>query len=106
MAKLTAKQRNAIPTKDFALKGRREPLNNKSHAEAALTMGMRKKTPTEKAEIRAAVHRKYPDLGKDKDMKKTSKETSKKATAKKGLTKKEGKSGSHKAITAQKGYTH
>ena len=74
MAKLTAAKRKKIPGREFALSGRREPINDKSHAKAALTMGMRDKSPAEKAKNRAAVHRKFPDLGKKKEgtsMKKT-----------------------------------
>jgi hypothetical protein len=66
MAKLSAAQRRKLPAKDFALGKGKEPINDRSHAEAALTMGMRNKSPEQKARIRAAVHRKYPDLGKSR----------------------------------------
>jgi hypothetical protein len=62
MAKLTSKARKALPASDFALSGRREPIQDKSHAHAALTMGMRKKTPNEKAQIRRAVKAKFPSV--------------------------------------------
>lgn len=104
--KLTAKARRAIPTKDFALPGKRkDPINNKSHARAALTMGMRGASPAEKKEIRTAVHRKFPDVGKGATMKKTMKKEMKKSGGKSGMKKKSMKVMAHKAIGAQKGYT-
>lgn len=36
MARLTAKTRKALPTKDFAGPGRSFPVQDRSHAEAAL----------------------------------------------------------------------
>lgn len=66
MAKLTAKQRNALPKKDFALKSARAyPINDKSHARNALARVSQHGTPAEKAKVRAAVHKKYPTIGKD-----------------------------------------
>lgn len=64
MAKLTAKSRKAIPTSDFALPGRRYPVENKSHAANALARVSQYGTPAEKAKVRAKVHRKYPSMGK------------------------------------------
>lgn len=37
MAKLTSKSRSALPSKDFAGKGRSFPIQNKSHAKAAIS---------------------------------------------------------------------
>ena len=37
MAKLTTKQRKALKPSQFALSGRRFPVNNESHARAALS---------------------------------------------------------------------
>ena len=64
MAVLTAKARKAIPTKDFALPGRRYPIQNRSHGANALARVSQHGTPAEKAKVRAAVHRKYPNMGK------------------------------------------
>lgn len=64
MAKLTTKERKNLPAKDFALGKGHEPIENKSHAKAALTIGMRDKTSAQKKRIRAAVHKKYPSLEK------------------------------------------
>lgn len=63
MGKLTTKARKAIPTKDFALPGRRYPVENKSHARNALARVSQHGSPEEKAKVRAAVHRKYPGIG-------------------------------------------
>ncbi len=35
MARLSASQRRSLPSKDFALSGRRFPIEDKAHAEAA-----------------------------------------------------------------------
>jgi hypothetical protein len=71
-------------------------------------MGMRDKSPAEKAKIRAAVHRKFPDLGKKKEgasMKKTM-GTKKTMGMKKGMSMKKGMKGAcHDAIGGTCGYT-
>jgi hypothetical protein len=63
MAKLTAKTRSAIPTKSFALPGRRYPIENKAHAANALARVSQFGTPEEKSKVRSAVARKYPKMG-------------------------------------------
>jgi hypothetical protein len=68
MAKLTGKTRNAIPTKEFALPGRRYPIKDKSHARNALSRVSGNGTSSEKAKVRAAVHSKYPGIGKSKSL--------------------------------------
>lgn len=60
MAKLTAKTRNAIPSNEFAGPDRSYPIEDESHARNALARASGK--PIE-ARIRAAVHRKYPEIG-------------------------------------------
>lgn len=65
MAKLTAKARKAIPTGEFAEpKGRKYPIENASHARNALARVSQHGTSSEKAQVRAAVHRKYPNMSK------------------------------------------
>ena len=64
MSKLTAATRNALPTSDFALPGRRYPVENASHGRAALSMVAKYGTPEEKAKVRAKVRAKYPGIGK------------------------------------------
>jgi len=66
MAKLTAKTRNALPGKSFALAGRRYPIEDESHARNALSRVSQNGSPEEKATVRAAVHRKFPGIGKKK----------------------------------------
>lgn len=64
MAKLTAAARKKIPTSSFALPGRRYPIEDRSHAQNALARVSQFGTPSEKAAVRAKVHRKYPSMGK------------------------------------------
>lgn len=64
MAKLTAKARKKIPSTNFALKGRRYPIEDASHARNALSRVSANGTPAEKATVRAKVHAKYPGIGK------------------------------------------
>jgi hypothetical protein len=64
MARLTAKARKAIPTKSFAGPHRSYPINDASHARNALSRVSQFGTPELKAKVRAAVHRKYPEIGK------------------------------------------
>lgn len=66
MAKLTTRERKNLPKQDFALSGGRYPIEDKSHARNALARVSQHGTPAEKAEVRAKVHRKYPDIGKGK----------------------------------------
>jgi len=54
-----------MPAKEFALPGGRYPINDPSHARNALARVSGNGSPAEKAKVRAAVHRKYPDIGKD-----------------------------------------
>ena len=63
MAKLTTKARKALPRGDFALPGRRYPLNDPYHARNALARVSQHGSPAEKSKVRAAVHRKYPGIG-------------------------------------------
>ena len=64
MAKLTTKARKAIPAGDFALPGRRYPIEDKSHARNALARVSQHGSPAEKAKVRAKVRRKYPGIGR------------------------------------------
>ena len=74
MAVLTAKARRAIPRSSFALPGKGKgpqgkgagsyPIPDRSHAQNALARVSQHGTSAEKAKVRAAVHRKYPNMGK------------------------------------------
>lgn len=62
MSKLKGWQRKKLPTADFALPGRRYPIEDASHARNALSRVSQNGSSEEKAKVRAAVHRKYPDI--------------------------------------------
>jgi hypothetical protein len=65
MAKLTAAARKRLPKSSFALpKKDGYPIEDKSHARNALSRVSQHGTPAEKTKVRAAVHRKYPSIGK------------------------------------------
>ena len=63
MAVLTAKTRKAIPSNSFAGPDRSYPIEDKAHARNALSRVSQNGSPALKARVRAAVHRKYPDIG-------------------------------------------
>ncbi|MGC9196331.1 MAG: hypothetical protein ACP5IL_12890 [Syntrophobacteraceae bacterium] len=71
MAKLTTKGRKAVPKSDFALPGKRSksggkggyPVEDGAHARNALSRVSANGTPAQKAEVRAKVHAKFPDIG-------------------------------------------
>lgn len=74
MAKLTMAQRKRMPSSSFALPGKGKgpsgkgagsyPIGDKAHARNALARVSQHGTPSEKATVRAKVHRKFPDIGK------------------------------------------
>lgn len=65
MGVLTTKARDKLPAKDFALPGGRYPIHDESHARNALARVSQYGTPAEKAKVRAAVHRKYPNIAQE-----------------------------------------
>lgn len=62
MAKLKAKTRNALPSKDFAGPDRSYPINDMSHARNALARASQHASSELKAKICAKVHRKFPGI--------------------------------------------
>jgi hypothetical protein len=74
MAKLSMAARKKLPSKSFALPGKGEgpsgkgagsyPIPDASHARNALSRVSQHGTSSEKATVRAKVHRKFPDIGK------------------------------------------
>lgn len=64
----TYAQRKAMPQKDFALPAKREggkggyPIADKNHARNALARVSQHGTASEKKEVRAKVHAKYPSI--------------------------------------------
>ena len=63
MAKLSYRKREKLPTKAFALKGRRYPIEDKAHARNALARVSQHGSSEEKAMVRRKVHAKFPDIG-------------------------------------------
>jgi hypothetical protein len=71
---LSAKQRQALPSSSFALPGKGKgpkgagagsyPIPDPAHARNALARVSQHGTSEQKAKVRAAVHRKYPSIGK------------------------------------------
>jgi len=64
VAKLTTRGRKQIKAENFALPGRRYPIQDKSHASNALARVSQNGTPEEKRKVRAKVYKKYPSLKK------------------------------------------
>lgn len=63
MATLTTAGRKSLPSSDFALPGRRYPINDLAHARDALARVAQNGTPAEKAAVQRAVHRRFPQIG-------------------------------------------
>jgi hypothetical protein len=73
--RLTAHDRQSLPKSSFALPGHGKgpkgagagsyPIPDPSHARSALSRVAQHGSSSEKAKVRAAVHRKYPGIGKD-----------------------------------------
>lgn len=71
MAKLGAKRRRRMPKTAFALPGKRKyPIQDKTHARNALARVAQHGTESEKKQVRAKVHRRYPTIGKTRRRKK------------------------------------
>jgi hypothetical protein len=68
MARLTAAKRHSIPAKDFAGSAAKEsyPIDTKKRARVALGLVGMHGSSALKAKVRAKVHAKYPDIGKQK----------------------------------------
>lgn len=76
-SKLTAAARQSMPKSDFALPGKGEgpkgagagsyPIPDASHGRNALARVAQHGTPAEKTKVRAAVHRKFPDIGEKRE---------------------------------------
>lgn len=65
MARLTSERRDALPSKSFAGPNRNYPINDMNHARNALSRVSQFGTSELKDKVRAAVHRKYPGIGKE-----------------------------------------
>lgn len=67
MAQLTTKMRNSLDKSQFAIPATRQyPIPDREHAINALARVAANGTPAQKAMVRAAVRRKFPDLPSSK----------------------------------------
>ncbi|MCP9209617.1 hypothetical protein [Streptomyces cucumeris] len=64
-APLDAKQRGDLDAKDFALPGRKYPIDTPERARSALARVKQFGSPEEQKKVKAAVARKYPDMKVD-----------------------------------------
>lgn len=63
MAELDTEERAELPASDFAEPGKRAyPIEDESHARDALARVSEYGSPEERAQVRAAVHAKYPNI--------------------------------------------
>jgi hypothetical protein len=62
MTKLTTATRKKLPAGEFALPGRRYPIEDAAHARNALSRVSQDGTPAEKATVRRKVVQMYPGL--------------------------------------------
>lgn len=61
------KNRKKLGKKSFALPGQRKyPIPDKAHARNALARVAQHGTKEERKKVRAAVHKRFPGIGKDK----------------------------------------
>lgn len=68
MAKLTYSERKRMHRNEFAIPEHRAyPIEDKAHARNALARVSQHGSSKEKARVRAAVHRRYPGIGKEHD---------------------------------------
>jgi len=64
MSKLTNKERSSLPNKEFSGPNRSYPIDTPNRARNALSRVSQFGYPELKKEVRAAVHRKYPSIGR------------------------------------------
>lgn len=62
MTKLTSSKRNELPDSKFAGPNRSYPIEDASHARNALARVSQHGYPELKAKVRAAVHKKFPNI--------------------------------------------
>jgi hypothetical protein len=64
---LSTKDRKKLSRKSFALPGKRKyPIPDKDHARNALARVAQHGTPAEQREVKAAVKKRFPSIGKKK----------------------------------------
>jgi len=68
MGVLTARQRRRLPDSSFAIpEDRAYPIHDKAHARNALARVAQHGTSAEKKRVQAAVRRRYPNIGEEKE---------------------------------------
>jgi hypothetical protein len=66
MSKLSSAERDNMKASAFALRSKRAyPIEDPNHARNALARVSQFGTPAEQATVRAAVHKRYPAIGRD-----------------------------------------
>ena len=91
MAKLTTKQRKSLSSKSFVFpKSRKFPIEDAAHARDALSRAAHKGGSVE-AKVRAAVHKKYPAIGKKSSATAKRKAAPKRRTAKRTTSRRRSK---------------
>jgi hypothetical protein len=66
----STKERKKLSKKSFASPGKRKyPIPDKAHARNALARVAQNGTPAEQKEVRAAVRKRFPSIGKKKNKK-------------------------------------
>jgi hypothetical protein len=70
MTKLTKTTRSKLSEGDFALSGRRYPIQDEAHARDALSRISHDGTPEEKATVRAKVLVRFPRIKQEKSVSK------------------------------------
>ncbi len=68
MPKLSTDQRKRMPQSDYALPGKRYPIEDEEHGRKAIQLGKRAEnagtlTPGEYDQVKAEVHERYPNIG-------------------------------------------
>lgn len=66
MSKLTTRERKNLKGSSFAGPERSYPIEDKAHARNALSRVSQHGSSELKARVRAKVHSKYPDIGREK----------------------------------------
>ena len=68
MGLLSTKKRNSLPESEFAVPGRKYPVNDPNHARAALSRVSANGSPKEQEEVKRKVRAKFPSIGKKRGM--------------------------------------
>lgn len=121
MGKLSSSARKKLPKSEFAVPGRKYPIDTANRGRNALSRVAQNGTPKEKAEVRAKVHAKFPGIDADKKGKPMKKKTAERHEAKgekkhdahvmrvrgresRGMKKVMGDVGGHKGVGEHEGY--